>query len=316
MRWLIATSLPCSEPQAVAEVRLFIKSHVVPGRYIVANVFDGNVERCREKLQSAAGSSGSLGLFGTSSRRNLVRVTAVPGHKTVFWKKELTPAAIASFDVVWLLDCDVRVSRHLFSFAEVEHWLSLTGASIMQPSVVAQREGGRTGRGFAGRGVVSADCLVREVPYVEQMTPMLRRDAFEIFWQKALDLIPDEKLGSDSGVEQLWCGLASMHLPSRPSCVVLGHQSVIHTNTHTIHKYDKDEYKHYKTKDALLFYLHERFEPELKASYRVSAADAMRANDTATWRIDWKNPRVMREWHRRSPRGSNASYCWGVRDRM
>ena len=54
-------------------------------------------------------------------------------------------------------------------------------------------------------------------------------------------------------------------LSDRPSCVVLGHQSVIHTNTHTIHKYDKDEYKHYKTKDALLFYLHERFEPELKA---------------------------------------------------
>ena len=167
LKWLVATSLPCADRLAVAEVRLFIATHASPrALHVIANIFDGKPSRCRETLQLAAGNA--------------------------------------------------------------------------------------------------------------------------------------------------WCGLASIHLPHMPSCVVLAHQSVIHTNTHTIHKYDKEEYKHYMTREGmLLFYLFQHFESAMMASFRVS--DPM-ANDTKSWKLDWKNPRVMREFHRRSPRGSNATYCWGVGD--
>ena len=60
-----------------------------------------------------------------------------------------------------------------------EHWFQVTSASIMQPSVVPSRAGGRAGRGTFTRTSLAADCLAREVPFIEQMTPILRRGAFE-----------------------------------------------------------------------------------------------------------------------------------------
>ena len=199
LKWLVATSLPCADRLAVAEVRLFIATHASPrALHVIANIFDGKPSRCRETLQLAAGNAAAE---HPTREQVVLRITNVPGHKTVFWKKELTPGVVSRYDAIWLLDCDVRVTPHLFSIAEVEHWMHVTGASILQPSVVAQQEGGRSARGFARRGLASADCLAREVPYVEQMTPILRREAFEIFHQQALQQIPDEKLGSDSGIE-------------------------------------------------------------------------------------------------------------------
>ena len=80
--------------------------------------------------------------MSAASAPGLVVVSRVAGHKTLFWRRELTPSALARYDLVWLLDCDVRVSPHLLSLREVEHWLGVTGASIVQPSVVPSRVGG------------------------------------------------------------------------------------------------------------------------------------------------------------------------------
>ena len=237
-RWLMATALACADRQAVAEIRSFISQYASPRLHVWVNAFDAEAKAelfvsCSEALLNAA----------TGSTDGLVHVSRQAGHKTLFWRRELTPPVVSRYDVIWLLDCDVRVSSHLFSFREVEHWMHVTGASIVQPSVIPLKSGGRAGRASFTRTALSADCVVRETPSIEQMTPILRRGAFERVWA-ALATVPDLYLGSDSGLETLWCGLATRHFPLWPACALLNTQSVVHLNTHTIHKYDKLEREH------------------------------------------------------------------------
>ena len=139
LKWLVATSLPCADRLAVAEVRLFIATHASPrALHVIANIFDGKPSRCRETLQLAAGNAAAE---HPTREQVVLRITNVPGHKTVFWKKELTPGVVSRYDAIWLLDCDVRVTPHLFSIAEVEHWMHVTwslqcGGDAAQPVVV------------------------------------------------------------------------------------------------------------------------------------------------------------------------------------
>ena len=100
------------------------------------------------------------------------------------------------------------------------------------------------------------------------MTPIFRREVFSLLVD-ALQEIPESRLGSDSGLEMLWCGLSVMHYPDHPPCVAVSHVSVIHLNTRTIHKYDKEERQHYFNPNVnLLPYLVEHFAPPLRAICR------------------------------------------------
>ena len=104
------------------------------------------------------------------------------------------------------------------------------------------------------------------------MTPIFRRGAFENVW-RTLTTLPSERLGSDSGLDILWCGLAALQWPQWPACVVLNTQSVIHTNTHTIHKFDKQEREHYFGPLNLYVYLQTHFDFALRAAYRILDSD-------------------------------------------
>lgn len=331
MRWLAATSLPCADRASVAETRLFIETYASPKIHVHANVFDGHVSNCKALLTRAArdgsgaadGSSRLVALADTSAgaknasaarhHTHFVTVTSVPGHKTIFWKRELTPAVISKFDIVWLFDCDVRVSPHLYSRANVEHWLEVTGASIVQPSVVAATIGGRAGRGALTRSVLSAECVAREVPYIEQMTPIFRRAAFFLLW-RTLQQIPDARLGSDSGLEALWCGLAAMHMPDKPPCVLLHHQSIVHMNTHTIHRFDKGEKQNYFNASNNLYpYLKEHFASVLRAASRLNDTEEVpkgvstrssAAHDRWLSRAKWNSSGASTS---KTSRG-----CWGL----
>ena len=124
-RWLAAISLPCADKAAVGEVRGFIASYAsVRQLHVFVNVFDGHADTCRGALLSAAGGSGASGASSSAAASSakhssrLVTLSTTPGHKTIFWKRDLTPSVIAKFDFVWLMDCDVRVSPHLFSLSE------------------------------------------------------------------------------------------------------------------------------------------------------------------------------------------------------
>lgn len=169
-RWLMATALPCADRQAVNEVRTFISLHASARMHVRANIFDAALPEAQ-----LAACAAEL----TAGVPSMVSLSYVRGHKTLFWRHELTPAAVARYDLIWLLDCDVRVSPHLLSLREVEYWISATAASIVQPTVVPARVGGRAGRASFTRTALSADCMAREVPFIEQMTPIFRRGAFE-----------------------------------------------------------------------------------------------------------------------------------------
>jgi hypothetical protein len=100
MRWLMATALPCADRAAVSEVRGFITAYASPRMHVRANLFDAalpepRMAACTTELVSGAAPS-------------MVSVSRVAGHKTLFWRRELTPATVARYDLVWLLDCDVR----------------------------------------------------------------------------------------------------------------------------------------------------------------------------------------------------------------
>jgi len=145
--------------------------------------------------------------------------------------------------------------------------MGASGASIAQPSVLPASRDGRAGRGaHFTRSGVSSDCLVRAVPYVEQMTPIFRREAFMLL-AAALRRVPEDRLGSDSGLETLWCALAATTFPSRPACVIVTPLSVVHMNTHTIRRYDKNEREHYfNPKVNLLPYLAKYFDAEVRSA--------------------------------------------------
>ena len=234
-RWLMATALPCADPTSMMEVTSFITNYASARMHVRANLFDVSSAKASQKGRAAACTAQ---LQGAAPANSLVVVSTVPGHKTQFWRRELTPTAVARYDIIWLLDCDVRVSPRLFILREIEYWMHATGASIVQPSVVPAKAGGRGGRGSFTRASLSADCAAREHPFIEQMTPVFRRGAFIALYHSLMS-IPNELLGSDSGIDLFWCGLAAMAFPAYPACVVINTQSVIHTNTHTIHRFDK-----------------------------------------------------------------------------
>ena len=153
---------------------------------------------------------------------------------------------------------------------------------------------------------------------MEQMTPIFRRGAFESVWHQ-LATMPDERLGSDSGLDLFWCGVVALRWPAHPACVVLHTQSVIHTNTHTIHRFDRSEREHYMLgKDDprslnLFHYLMEHHDAELRAALRRTPDEARFAGGAAGVKFTSK---VLDEWHARgsrmNPNASVARGCWGV----
>lgn len=130
---------------------------------------------------------------------------------------------------------------------------------------------------------------------------------------QTLERIPEDRLGADSGLDMLWCGLAALRYPRNPACVLLTHTSVVHMNTHTIHRFDKNERVNYFGPTNLVFYLREHFAPELRAAMRLGDAGvgaAASVNGTSST-LGQVNAKLMKEWDKRTD-GTN---CWGLKSR-
>ena len=293
--WLSALSMPCADAVSRDVVQRFVATHAAPWLHVLVNIFDGETDQSRSECERPLVAAGAL------------RVSYVSGFKPVFWLQALTPERTAGYDLLWLVDCDLRVSPHLFSTAQVEHWMAASGASIAQPSVLPASKHGRGGRGALTRSGFSSDCIVHTMPYIEQMTPVLRREIWVLVWS-ALQGVPAARLSSDSGIETLWCGLAALHFPTWPACVALAHQSVIHLNTHTIHRFDKQEREHYFNAHVnLMSYLQANFAPAMRAALRCPGAPCRKA-ENANLKIFPSLQRVTVVGEARA----NATECWGV----
>ena len=129
-----------------------------------------------------------------------------------------------------------------------------------------------------------------------------------LVWE-ALQTVPGARLGSDSGIETLWCGLAALAFPARPACVALAHLSVIHLNTRTIHRFDKQEREHYfNNKVNLMPYLQSHFSREMRAALHCPG-EACRKGEQAMLRSFPALQRVEG-----LPNATGARDCWGVRE--
>jgi hypothetical protein len=320
--WLVAISMACEDDSARNEVVALTEWAAGPRLSLAINLFDRPTRPGCERLTDVA-HGGSMRTVEAIARGR-VRLSNEGGHKTVFWKKILSPSITSSFDIVWLLDCDVRVSPHLMQFEEVAYWFRVTGAAIVQPSVIPFQQGGRGGRGSMTRSALAGNCLARRSAIIEQMTPIFRREAFDIFWT-ALQAIPDRMLRSDSGIEALYCGLAQRHLAeSQTPCVVLTHVSVVHLNTHTIHRYERNERQLYANATLnLLPYPMLHFPVEMAHAYTYNATTGKMGHSAAATTRDIKGSSMnSKHAHSRvaatgramggsSSRG-HADGCWGV----
>jgi hypothetical protein len=64
-------------------------------------------------------------------------LTWVPGMKTIFWKRILTPERTRAASVVWLFDADIAVHPTLMPLGELVTSLLALNASAVQPSIRA-----------------------------------------------------------------------------------------------------------------------------------------------------------------------------------
>jgi hypothetical protein len=62
-------------------------------------------------------------------------VSAHPGQKTLFWKREVTEARVEGFEWLWLLDSDMAFGRPDFDLAPFLRTLQCSNASVAQPAI-------------------------------------------------------------------------------------------------------------------------------------------------------------------------------------
>ena len=140
-RWLAAVSLPCSDPVGLEVTGRSVRLYAGPHFHWRVNIYDSTNASCARWATA-------------SSVKRFVWTSHVPGYMTLFWKKVLVPSLTNTYDRIFILDNDVRLTPQLgFSAARIDRWFASTNAMIMQPSVIAADVGpGLRGGGLPASG--------------------------------------------------------------------------------------------------------------------------------------------------------------------
>lgn len=172
----------------------------------------------------------------------VINVTHIPGSKLSFWTSALVPELTSAFDIVWCFDNDLAVDK--FALHVAARAVLASRVSMAQPCIQGARRGRNTsmstrttdipylrchhkcqsavprrGEDRFGRGI---KCLLREMKFIEVMTPMFTANAWALNHRDILSHIPlPLMLESDRGLSEIWCGFFSAHLPEQPSCGLL-----------------------------------------------------------------------------------------------
>ena len=228
LRWLVATAVSCACSA-------------------LAHRHAGNLAALLHKSDSLWINSFACGCQTINLQLQAsLRLFHIAGMKHAFWKQELTPSAIAAWDVLWLIDSDVVPYTRVFSLQSIEHWFRKTGALVMQPAVVRPANDVNDFPEIA-QGAYHIDCVVKEVLHVEQMTPMLLRRGWELFYNGLLSR--ESANGSLWGYGHVWCHFART---SGSGCAVMQDVHVVHLDTHDIEKFNKtQEYRNHRYKEMI-----------------------------------------------------------------
>ena len=229
-RWLGATAIHSQSPEMpslVAALGALCEQHLQ--LRVLVNFFD------QTEVDTA-------GLVQRHTRNSTSRVegTWVPGMKTLFWYKHLTPERTQHLQVVWVFDCDIAVHPSVLPLAQLASALIATRATVLQPSIQAQVHG--TYHTWLRVKRAHMSCLATTAQYVEMQTPLFAGDAWARFHQKVLAVIPEEGLvTSDFGLDVMWCAFLRDEFPHRPTCLVTPSATATHLNSHEIEKHMSKE---------------------------------------------------------------------------
>ena len=177
--------------------------------------------------------------------RNL-STSAVTGMKGLFWKQILTPERTAAADIVWLCDGDMDIKA--FNVMTLLEEMRASRALLAQPRIRAAWPRGR-GTDIPNLQAHSdhfpSTCRAVETRYVETMTPIFVRKAWDIVHSHLLTKLPDELLGRTSKqLDDTWCGMLKRRWTGqpdsqpdsrRPACALLN-SSVAHFDYHLIER--------------------------------------------------------------------------------
>lgn len=162
--------------------------------------------------------------------------TWMPGMRTVHWKRYLTPERVASFDVVWLFDCDLGVHPSIFPLGHIVGTLSATNATMLQPSIRAQVHG--TYHSGLRVRQTHMGCLATTAKFVESQSPVFRSDAWAAFHRGVLSQISYDDLAvSDYGLDLTWCGAMAAYFPKQPTCLVVPQTAIAHFLTYSSNRH-------------------------------------------------------------------------------
>ena len=306
-RWLGAVALPCSDPVGLnatgQSIRLYAGSHF----HWRVNVFDSTDTACVPWAAEAT---------------EFVQISHLPGYMTMFWKRVLVPSLTRQFDRIFIMDNDVRLTPQLgFSPRLLDRWFERTGASILQPSVIASEQRGRSGTGIKNHHAFTADCVAHQIGSPERVY-VTKPEAYEVLW-RLLQEIPDERLSTDTGLLSLWTKLTCIDFPRRPPCVMVNSVQVVHFDTRTISKAGLDPLYNdprVNKKKNTLFYLwnHPRYGRLTNGSYDpypdhecgvVASSVSDLGLDSAGKPVPLKTMRQKAEERRRV-----RPTCWGLLD--
>ena len=195
--WLGATSVHSRDPNAAQVLRntLSMCDHYRQLHFLV-NFFDAGA------LDPAAT---SRRLLGGQAHARVVAVQ-VPGMKTLFWKRSITPALLRSrrVQLLWLVDSDISSHPSSFPLGVLAGILATTRATLLQPSIRAAVHG--TPHAFLRVRQAHMSCVATTAGFVELQTPLFAPEAWAAFHERVLARVADADLAdSDYGIDITWC---------------------------------------------------------------------------------------------------------------
>ena len=187
--------------------------------------------------------------------------TFVPGFKTLFWRRALTPALLAGFSHLFLFDSDMVVRPSEFDLVGLLRIQEVMNASIIAPSPYGDNPGTyHLGMARCPESLACscspdprARCAACREPSVEVKVPLFTRDAWLAVYEHLLSRLPLPTLIADKMIDLVWCFLLEHRLhggcapasdPGKPdpacvaklgrACAVSFATPIRHLNHHTI----------------------------------------------------------------------------------
>ena len=112
-------------------------------------------------------------------RHTQIEGTNIPGMKTLFWRRVLTPDRVQSAALVWVFDCDIAVHPSVFPLGQLAGTLFNTRATLLQPSIRALVHG--TYHTWLRVRSTHMSCVATTAQWVEMQTPIFSAAAWTVF---------------------------------------------------------------------------------------------------------------------------------------